>query len=90
MKQKKSQLAERLSQKIRRELGLECIPETFQRTYAGKNQKAQGAFVWVIQDDRGHQIGSIYPASDCIKKNVYLDYDPQEGEIFPESKEKKQ
>lgn len=35
-------IPERLAEKIRKEIGIECEPSTFQRTYAGKTGRQQG------------------------------------------------
>ena len=81
-------LAERLANKIREETGREVSPLTFSRTYAGRNMKAAGAFVWMVQDINGiHWYGSMYPASECVKKKYKLVLG-EGGEIFPEEKEK--
>ena len=40
-----SKLAERLAKKIYKELGIECDPNTFRRTYAGYWQRSQGTWL---------------------------------------------
>jgi len=79
-----SRLSERLAKKIERELHIQCDPATFRRTYAGRNQKAAGAFLWEMNGVHGGTLGSISPASECVKSTVRLDFDAREGEIFPE------
>ena len=81
-------LAEKLANKLREEEKICCNPDTFTRTYAGRNQRASGAFVWMMQDvNEIHWYGSIYPASECVKKKYKLVLG-EGGEIFPEEKEK--
>lgn len=65
-------MVEKLVKKIHDDVGLECYPSTFYRTRAGKHQKAAGAFVWIIETKEHGYIGSIYPASECIKKEYKL------------------
>ena len=84
-------IPEALAEKILEEIGIECDPATFRRTYAGKNQKAWGAFVWTmypVSEINKHSarryIGSIEPASRLVKRNVRLTFDPVEGEVFGE------
>ena len=65
---KHSTIAERLATKIEHELSIKCDPSTFKRTYAGRWQKANGAWVWRICISGTHtDIGSCDTASDCIK-----------------------
>lgn len=71
-----SKLAITLADKIKHDIGLDCDPETFRRTYAGCNQKAGGAWTWAMKkSDTNEEIGSIWRASECIRKNsrLYLD-----------------
>ena len=85
-----------LAAKIKEEIGVECDPSTFQRTYAGRNQKAAGAFVWVMVPEGKPDslpenmwlIGSAEPASRLVKEKYHLDFDEKEGEIFGEEQEK--
>ena len=66
-------LAEKLADKIEKELGIICEPETFKRTYAGYWQKLSGAFVWTMKVLNSHNdIGSCTPASECIKRKYNL------------------
>ena len=79
-----SKIAIRLAKKIERDCNISCNPETFERTYAGRNQKLAGAFVWRMQLINGiHWIGSVDPASEIIKQKYYLSID-NEGYIYGE------
>lgn len=85
MKADANRLAEKLSAKIEQELGIQCNPETFRRTYAGRHQKAAGAWVWLMSEKDGiHDVGSCWPASECVKKKYSLSLGKY-GEIFPEN-----
>lgn len=66
------EMVKKLVKKIYDDVGLECYPSTFHRTRAGKHQKSAGAFVWIIEAKGYGYIGSIYPASECIKKEYKL------------------
>lgn len=86
---KTSRLSERLAEKIKKELGINLNPETFTRTYAGRQQKAGGAWVWMMSETLGHMdVGSCYPASECVKTKYTLSLGPY-GEIFPEENQAK-
>ena len=66
-------LAERLAKKIKRELGIECDPSTFRRTYVGRCQKQGGAFVWTMHaKDRHWTIGSCDTATQCVNSKYKL------------------
>ena len=78
-------LRERLAKKIERDTGIACCPDTFRITYAGYWQKSVGAWVWAMRiKDLPEELGSIYPASECVKSKykLVLSYNPLE--IFPE------
>ena len=76
-------LAERLSKKIKRDIGIECVPCTFKRTYAGYWQKRAGAFVWEMNvKGFSYEIGSTQPASEPVKRGCKLEL--QGNEIFGE------
>lgn len=70
-------LAIRLAKKIERDCDIRCDPETFERTYAGKNQKAAGSFVWTmfLSDGQSWFIGSVEMASELVKNKYYLSID---------------
>jgi hypothetical protein len=71
-----SKLSERLTKKIKEELDINCIPETFRRTYAGRNQKAAGAFLCEMQiKDSSWHVASIQTASELVKSNIKLEAD---------------
>ena len=68
-----SALAERLAEKIEKDLGLVCDPSTFCRTYAGSWQRARGAVVWTMKlKNSPLDIGSGEPASECVKNKYRL------------------
>lgn len=69
-----SRLVERLAKKIHEQLRIDCDTETFVRTYAGRNQKAAGAPLWLMRpkNDSIVMIGSTLPASYLVKKGVSL------------------
>ena len=77
-------IAERLSSKIKQDIGIECVPCTFRRTYAGYWQRRQGAFVWEM-DVKGfsYEIGSTQPASELVKRGCKLEMKGKEifGEV---------
>lgn len=81
-----SKLIEKLTEKIEKELGIQCDQNTFRRTYAGYWQRRLGAFVWVMGTIDGYQVGSIERVSDLVNNSVRLVYDQKEGEIFGEQK----
>lgn len=81
--QNKRYVRYKLAEKIKRDLGIDCDPETFERKYAGKNQKAMGSWVWTMMDNIW-LIGSAEPASKLIKSKYYLSIDEKTGEIFGE------
>ena len=74
-----------LCEKIRQELNIEVDANTFGRTYAGRNQKAAGAFIWTI-DSKYNTYGSCYPLSECIKNKNKLVLLVDGREIIPEEK----
>lgn len=69
----RSGLGDRLAKKIEKDTGLICDPETFRRTYAGRWQKANGAYVWAIKiKGTPFEIGSGDSATDCVNKKYKL------------------
>lgn len=57
---------ERLQKRIEKDLGIRLV--NFRRTYAGYWQKVRGGWVWgASYADSGHDIGSIYRATDLLK-----------------------
>lgn len=80
-----SKLATRLAEKIERDCDIRCNPETFERTYAGKNQKAAGSFVWTMfpSDGQSWFIGSVERASELVKNKYYLSID-EDGYVWGE------
>ena len=70
----------RLSKKIYNELGLKVFPIIF-RTYAGRNLKSGGAFVWMMYLEDGREVGSISKVSDFFKKDVELYVDTNWNDI---------
>lgn len=81
-----SRLAERLAKKIYEQLKIDCDPETFIRTYAGRNQKATGAPLWLMRPKNNSivMIGSTVPASYLVKKNVPLSAEKRDYGTFIE------
>lgn len=76
-------IAERLSNKIKQDIGIYCIPCTFKRTYAGYWQKREGAFVWEMNvKGLPYEIGSTQPASELVKRGYKLEM--KGNEIFGE------
>ena len=66
-------IAEKLSNIILKDTGIRTDPTTFSRTYAGKWQKAAGAFLWTMQCEDGlTTVGGADRATDCIKPGVKL------------------
>lgn len=77
----------KLRQRIKDELGYEC-EETFVRTYAGRNQKAAGAWVWFAQAGR-LTIGSQWTMTELLKA-PYLLFSINhfyEVSVYPENNE---
>lgn len=78
-------LRERLAKKIEKDTGIACDPETFRRTYAGYWQRSLGAFVWTMQIKGDfEELGSTYPASECVKSKYKLTLSCDKLEIYPE------
>ena len=76
-------IAERLSKKIERDIGIECVPCTFKRTYAGYWQKRAGAFVWEMNvKGFSYEIGSTQSASELLRRGYKLEMNG--NEIFGE------
>lgn len=82
---KRPTVRERLVKKIERDTGIICDPDTFRRTYTGYWQKSLGAIVWAMRiKDSPKEIGSIFPASECVKSKYKLELSYDTLEIFPE------
>lgn len=77
-------MIEKLVKKIHDEVGLECYTSTFHRTRAGRHQKSAGAFSWTIEAEGHGYIGSIYPVSECIKKEYKLVLIDEDNLDYPE------
>jgi hypothetical protein len=80
----------KLRRRIKDELGYEC-EETFHRTYVGRNQKAEGAWVWYAQAGI-MTVGSQWTMTELLKapylsssKEFYLDVS-----IYPEKQKLEQ
>lgn len=73
---KPSSLILRLCRKIHNQLGIDLDPETFERTYAGPNQKASGGFLWMMSTYEASGIrqdyGGYLPASELVKNKYVL------------------
>lgn len=82
---------ERLIERLRL-MGLVIpVDAEIERTYAGREQKAAGAFVWIIEVNPGvgmvnHIITSQWPVTDLLKEkklSIHLD-DSGQFTIYPE------
>lgn len=83
-------LRKRLARKIEREAGIKVDENVFVRTYAGKHQKASGAFLWYFALARPGIgiVGSCFTATECLRKDRRLEAEDRlfgEYEIFPEN-----
>lgn len=63
-----TRLARKLQELIREEWGIEVVPK-INRTYAGRWQKAEGAWVWFMFTKEGRVIGSQWPATEVASAN---------------------
>lgn len=74
----------RLCQKLQKEYGVTADPDTFGRTYAGRNMKAAGAFAWTMwaKDQTGHPlvVAGFEPVSVLIQKNTKCTFTRYEEE----------
>ena len=83
---------DRLRKRLMAEFGYDV--DDIQRTYAGRNQRAAGAFVWFgwpVENGKRcthKRIGSSWPASELVKKKYRLVIDDSWGdiEIVPEDR----
>lgn len=72
-----------LAKRISDELGLDADPDTFTRTYAGRNQRAAGAYSWIMFcKTRVAMIGSSEPVQKCIVKRNRLKLSPCHWSAF--------
>lgn len=64
----------KLAKKIESDLGLIVDSNTIHRTYVGKWQKTDGAFVWECKliNNGLVTVGSCQPAHELIRKNIKL------------------
>lgn len=67
-----SKLIERLCKKIKDEVGCDCDPASFRRTYAGYWQRSNGAWSWFMLTKGGWDIGSSEPATKCVQKKYKI------------------
>ena len=65
----------KLAEKIYRELGVRCDPDTFGRTRAGKWQLRHGACSWEMKDDRGRRICSRDNVGECLRGDRVLEWE---------------
>ena len=72
-----------ISEKFIKRLQVECrltfpANSKFKRTYAGRHQKAAGAFVWIIERPRLHLVAGYETVGKLIKRKrltaEYYDY----------------
>lgn len=62
-----------LIKRIHNDLGIECDPETFHRTYRGYWAKRASEWSWDMQTaDHKYNIGSIYTATEILKSKNKL------------------
>ena len=58
-----------LAKRILDEFGLDADPDTFTRTYVGRNQREAGAYSWIMYCKTGvTMIGSGEPIRKCVVK----------------------
>lgn len=79
-----SKLIERLCKKIKDELGYECEPSTFKRTYAGYWQRSEGAWSWFIRTKNKIELGCAEPVKECVKRKYILTLSAYDSEIYLE------
>ena len=66
----------------------DIIASNFMRTYAGRNQKNEGCWVWCAKLGKGpYSIGSVYPASALVRAKklaiIPFDKDLRDYEVVP-------
>lgn len=67
-----SEQVTKLAERIRQEFGLPVDAERFYRTYAGRNLKAAGAFIWVMYFGCVGVVGGCEPIRKYITKKNRL------------------
>ena len=68
-----SKLILRLCKKIKDEIGFDCDPYTFRRTYAGYWQRGNGAWSWFIMTKKSKiTLGSSDPVTKCVNGKYRL------------------
>lgn len=74
----------RLCKKLQTEYGVTANSDTFRRTYAGRNMKAAGAFIWTIravdQENRPLIVAGFEPVSVLIKNGMNCTFTRYEDE----------
>lgn len=73
----------KLCNKLQTEYNVIAYPDTFRRTYAGKNLKAAGAFTWMMDghNDKGPMIiAGFEPVSKIIRKGTKCTFEQYEEE----------
>ena len=76
----------RLAAKIKKDLALDCDPDTFYSNHASRAMLQNGVWSWgmlVKGDQVGRPVGSVASASELVKKKYRLDIDDC-GEIYGE------
>lgn len=66
-----SEQVRKLAERINKEFGLKVDAERFYRTYASKNLKSAGAFIWVIYSET-YIIGGCEPIRKYVTKKNKL------------------
>ena len=66
----------------------DIIASDFRRTYAGRNQKNEGCWVWCAKLDAGpYCIGSVHPASELVRAKklgiIAFDKEMRDYEVIP-------
>lgn len=95
-----SKLIERLAKKIEKELGIKVDPESFSSIRPSHSYKLAGAWSWEMKvvgpskKRRNQVIGSMWTATECVRKNVKLSIAEEHPagwdygiELVPEEKE---
>ncbi len=66
-------ISKKLARILREEFGLDVNADDFQRLYPSQDQREGGAFVWCfVNPKKSGLIGSVFPASEFVKKNVRI------------------
>lgn len=77
-----TKLSDNLAKRIKKEFGIEVVP-TIHRIYAGRHQKADGAWSWfMMRKDNGiGDVGSQWTAKEIMKWKKWDKIKPTHNEI---------